>query len=84
MAQYVEERDSGPHGELVHFSPTCGQDSRLNTSGSELHTKNANLQTLLRLLETIMNKRDAKLIVVENVKGKCGPTWTAMSTVIVT
>ena len=70
MLQHVEAADGEAHGEVVHVSPTCGQDSALNRGGEMQHTQNPNLADFMRLLESILNKQQAKLVVIENVPGE--------------
>ena len=70
MLQHIEAANGETHGEIVHFSPTRGQDSAENSGGEMRHAKNENLADLIRLLESILDKQTAKLVVMENVPGE--------------
>ena len=70
MLQHIEAADGEAHGEVVHISPTCGQDSAENSGGNMRHTLNPNLADFMRLTESILDKQQAKLVVIENVPGE--------------
>ena len=70
MLHHIEAADGEAHGEVVHISPTCGQDSAENSGGKLRHTLNPNLADFMRLMESILDKQQAKLVVIENVPGE--------------
>lgn len=72
MMRDVRLGSAACEADITHVSLTCGPDSSLNTANkSNKHTDDPNLNDMVLLVETILEQKKTKLLIVEDVVGTC-------------
>ena len=72
MMRDVRLGSAACEADITHVSLTCGPDSSLNTANkSNKHTDDPNLNDMVLLVETILQQKKTKLLIVEDVVGTC-------------